>query len=134
MMHPAPPEPAGAVQTRPQWRWFAIWTGIGAGVALAFAALLSIGIFLMPLVVGGTVLATRRQPNAAGMVGIVSGIGLPLLFIAYLNRGGPGWVCSSTRGGQSCAQEYAPWPFLIVGLGCLAAGLIYFWCRARRPR
>jgi hypothetical protein len=59
---------------------------------------------------------------------------MPLL-VAYLNRGGPGNVCTTTATSQSCTTEWSPWPWLAAGLLLVAAGAVTFaWLRARLRR
>jgi hypothetical protein len=49
-------------------------------------------------------------------------IRIPALYVAYLNRSGPGTICTSITGGQSCTDESSPWPWLAVGVGSLLGG------------
>jgi hypothetical protein len=58
---------------------------------------------------------------------LISGAGLPFIYIAYLNRDGPGNICTPVgNGGQQCMQEFSPWPFLIIGLALIVTGLVLF--------
>jgi hypothetical protein len=48
-------------------------------------------------------------------VGLISSIGLPLLYVAFLNRDGPGTICSSDgNGGQQCMDEWSPMDSMAV--------------------
>lgn len=112
--------------------WFVIWAVIGAGGALALLTAPTIGIFVLPAtVVLGAVLAWRGRRPQAGP-GIVAGLGLPLLYVGYLNRGGPGTVCTPLPGGRECMQETSPWPWLAAGLLLVIAGLVMSLAAARR--
>jgi hypothetical protein len=46
------------------------------------------------------------------MTGILSGVGVPLLVVAFLNRSGPAFVCS----GNTCDEQLSPWPWLLAGV------------------
>ncbi|MCU1430223.1 MAG: hypothetical protein JWL83_4223 [Actinomycetia bacterium] len=61
------------------------------------------------------------------MTGLVSGFGAPLLYIAFLNRHGPGDICRHyANGGESCTQESSPWPWLAIGAAFVIAGAVLF--------
>jgi hypothetical protein len=125
---------AEAVAVRP-WAWFGAWLLLGAVWMFALVAILSVGVFVLPVATVATVLLARRVSGRPGLPGLVSGLGAPVLYVAYLNRSGPGEVCTVFARGSSCAQEWDPWPWLIVGLAFVAAGIVMFWVRARpRPQ
>ena len=98
-----------------RWRWFVAWFLVGALYALAVLGALTIGIFVLPVAVVATVLLARVPTARIGSTGLVSGAGLPLLYVAWLNRDGPGTVCTSTSSSSSCIDEWSPWPFVAVG-------------------
>jgi hypothetical protein len=103
------------------------WTLVGAALAIGILGALSIGIFLLPVAIAVGVLLLVRPEPGRGATGLLCGIGLPLLLVAYLNRDGPGTVCTATSGGgQSCTDEWAPWPWLAIGLLLITAGLATF--------
>lgn len=118
-----------------RWVWFAAWLVVGAGYGISLLALLSIGLFLLPLPVIATILLARRRSTGAGAPGVISGLGVPLCYVAYLNRSGPGTICTTTdRGGQSCVDEGSPWPWLAVAAVLLALGFAVFAARRRPAR
>jgi hypothetical protein len=113
--------------------WFALWAVAGAGGALALLTAPTIGIFVLPatLVLGGALFWRGRRRQAGP--GIIAGLGLPLLYVGYLNRGGPGTVCTALAGGTECTQETSPWPgggVLLV----LAGVALSLAATRRRPR
>ena len=116
------------------WLWFGAWLLVGGGYALGLAALLSIGILVVALTAGATVLLASRRGSHVGLPGALSGPALPLLWIAYLNRGGPGTVCTGTPENGSCTDEWNPWLFLGPGVLLLVAGLVLFLVVRRRIR
>jgi hypothetical protein len=109
------------------WARLLGWTLVGAALVVGILGALSIGIFVLPVAVAVGVLLLVRPEPGRGASGLLCGIGLPLLLVAYLNRDGPGTVCTATSGGgQSCTDEWAPWPWLAIGLVLIAAGLASF--------
>jgi hypothetical protein len=115
------------------WESYVIWNLIGAGYGIGFAGMASIGIFVAPLAILSTIFVATRPRFRRGVSGLCSGLAVPLLYIGYLNRGGPGNVCSALSGGQSCIQELTPWPFIGVALVLAVSGLIVFmWGRASK--
>ncbi len=125
------PDVVGRDRPGLQWRWFLAWLGLGAGYCLALLGALSIGVAVLPFAVGGTVLVATRDRAREGVPGLLSGLGFPLLYVAYLNRDGPGTVCTVLRdGGQRCIDEGSPWPWVAVGLALLLAGVAVFSTRS----
>lgn len=59
-----------------------------------------------------------------GLAGVMAGLALPVLYVAWLNRGGPGEVCRVRGDGQACVDAWSPWPFLGAALVCLAAACL----------
>jgi hypothetical protein len=117
------------------WVWFTAWLLVGVGYSLSLIGIASIGSFVLPLPVLATVLLLRRQHAAIGWPGLVSGLAVPLFYVAYLNRAGPGTICTAVTGGQECNEEWSPWPWLAVGVFLLVLGVAAFihWQR-REPR
>jgi amino acid transporter len=115
---------------RSAWLWFAAWVAIGAAYAVALLGAMTIGLFVAPLAVAATVLITRHRRARVGLPGLLSGAGLPLVYVAWLNRDGPGTVCSVTRGGgSSCTDEWSPWPWLTVAVVLVVVGTVAFRLR-----
>ena len=118
-----------------RWGWFGAWLLVGAAYAVFLIGILSIGIFVLPIAIICTVLLARSTSCLRGLPGLIAGLGLPLLYVAYLNLGGPGNECSAIKGGQSCVQEVDPWPWLAAGLVLVAAGGVVFLVRSHsKPR
>jgi hypothetical protein len=127
---PGQPVRSPPALTAPRWVWFAAWLLIGAGYAFSLLGAASIGLFVLPLPVLATILLARRQHANSGLPGLISGLGIPLLYVAYLNRAGPGTICTTiTSGGQDCNDEWSPWPWLAAGTILLALGAAAFIAR-----
>lgn len=114
------------------WVWFTAWLLVGAGYALSFIGIASIGLFVLPLPVLATLLLVRRRQAIRGLPGLISGLAVPVLYVAYLNRAGPGTICTTVTGGQECNDEWSPWPWLAVGVILLGLGVAAFVDRQRR--
>lgn len=111
--------------------WAAAWVALGAGYAFAAVSILSVGIFVLPIVVALTVVVARRPGADVGATALVSGLGLPLLLVAWLNRDGPGTVCTRTATGASCEDQSSPWPWLLAAVALGVAGVALTARRAR---
>nr|WSZ17692.1 hypothetical protein OH837_32435 [Streptomyces canus] len=115
------------------WGWFLAWLLVGACAGIGLAAILTVGAAFVVLAAVAAVFLLRRGPGRA-VVGGVSGVALPLFYLAYLNRGGPGEVCHAVPGGQACTDEYTPVPFLVAGALVLVAGCVVHVMAGRRGR
>ena len=117
------------------WLMFTGWLLIGACYLLGLLSILSIGIFILPITMVGTVALATRRDTQRGLPGLVSSASLPLFLLTYLNRHGPGTYCTTSADGGSCTEGLlAPWPLLAVGLLLLVAGVVLFRrLRRRQP-
>jgi len=114
--------------------WFAAWMLIGAGYALGLLAALSIGPFVLLVTAAVTVVLATRRETHVGLPGLVSGLSLPVFYVAYLNRSGPGTICTTTATSQSCVKEWNPWPWLAVAVALLLVGCVLFAAANRRRK
>jgi hypothetical protein len=69
-------------------RWFWAWSLAGAALTFSFLTGLSIGLFVLPLALVLLWLVLRASPRWAESFGLFEGVGLLLLVVSYLNRGG----------------------------------------------
>jgi hypothetical protein len=99
---------------------------VGAALVLA----LDVPALLPVVVLLGCVVGARREPRSSAW-GVATGAGLPLLWVAYHNRHGPGTVCWTRGGAGGCDQYLNPWPWLGVGLLLVVIGVV---AQARRRR
>ena len=121
---------APPVASRRPWIYFVIWMLVGGSYAMVIVGAFAIGIFFIPIAVIATIFLVRKPSSRRGIPGLFGGLALPLFYVAYLNRSGPGMVCTKTQStfgvGESCTQEQSPWLWLIVGLVLLGAGVAIF--------
>jgi hypothetical protein len=107
------------------------WLVVGALVGIGLAALLSIGVLLLVLagvlaLIGARATALRNR----SVVAIPAGVGLAVLYLAWLNRGGPGSVCETAGATTTCTDQVSPWPFIAVAVSLVAVSVVL----ARRAR
>ena len=105
---------------RPTWAAFGVWVVLGAVFCFLTLALGTIGLALATAFV---VLAASRPTLRSSAWGVATGAGLPLLYVAWVQRQGPGTVCWSTASASGCDQYTNPWPWLVVGLVLVSAGV-----------
>lgn len=127
----------GVAPNRPstrRWLWFVAWVAVGAMVPMVFLGAFTIGLYFIPVAGVLTLILLSRRASWVGLPGLITGIGVPLLVLAYLNRSGPGNICyTNPDGSGGCTQEWSPWPFLLVGLGLLIGGIVVFARQQPKP-
>jgi hypothetical protein len=121
-----PPDRRGAI-------WFIAWMLTGAGWALGLLTTLTIGPYVLLITAAATILLATRARTLVGLPGLVSGLSLPLFYVAFLNRSGPGTICTTTATSQHCLDEWSPWPWLVIGIVVLVSGCVWF-AKANRRR
>jgi hypothetical protein len=125
---------------------YAYWLVVGAALGTGFPAILTFGI--VPLALGGLMIIvgvlTPRLSNESQLAAI-AGLALPALYMAWLNRRGPGTVCTledpsadaAARlrefGGDACADLYSPWPFVAAAVILVIVSIVLIRA-ARRKR
>ena len=117
---------------RPGVIWFIAWMLTGAGYALGLLGALTIGPYVLVITVGATILLATRARSLVGLPGLLSGLSLPLFYVAFLNRSGPGTICTTTATSQSCVDEWSPWPWLVIAVVLLVSGCVWFAVANRR--
>jgi uncharacterized membrane protein YedE/YeeE len=110
------------------WLWALVGVGFGFGISV-------VGIFTVPASALASIFLLSRPRLRASAYGVLVGIGVPFLIVAFLNREGPGTVCHSIDGGRGmqCDDLYDPRKWAAVGLVCVVAGLLG-QLAAARPR
>jgi hypothetical protein len=102
--------------------WFWAWAVAGA--------VLAVGLDILPLLVVGGLLALFvgwLQSGARHIEGMLTGAGLPFLYVAYVNRQGPGTVCyADGHGGGGCSEYLNPWPWLVIGTVLVISGIVIY--------
>jgi len=101
--------------------WFWAWAGVGAVGALG---MISLGpIALGPALVAGAAVSTSRTARRSRF-GLLAGAGLLSLFVAYVQREGPGTTCWHTATAAGCDQHLNPIPWLLIGVLLLVGAIV----------
>ncbi|MCW2964490.1 MAG: hypothetical protein JWO17_1742 [Actinomycetia bacterium] len=104
-------------------RWFAAWVVVGCALALGVVSFALGPLVFVPAALVGALMV--RKPNARrGAYGALVGVGVLLLFVAYLNREGPGTTCWQHGSTSGCGQHLNPLPWLFLGLGFVVGGFV----------
>src|SRR5437868_6143302 len=104
-----------------EWAWFAAWALVGAAAALATV---SLGPLVgLPVAAVAAVMASRPTIRRSAL-GLVCGMGLLLLYVAYVQRQGPGTTCWHRGTASGCDQHLNPIPWLVLGVVFVFAGVI----------
>ena len=72
------------------WGWFVVWVLLGAAAALGFVSLGPL--LLVPVLAFGAFLWTRPRVRRSAF-GLLTGAGVLLLYVAWVQRDGPGTTC-----------------------------------------
>lgn len=88
-----------------------LWAVVGLLWAFTAAAMMTVGVFVLPITLLATWAAARffRVPGQSGTV--LCGFALIPGCIAILNRDGPGTACHTSGITTSCTDEMSPWPW-----------------------
>jgi len=102
-------------------RWFTAWIVVGCVLAVGTV---SLGLLVLVPVAVIAVLMSRRPAARRSAYGALVGVGVLLLFVAYLNRDGPGTTCWERGTASGCDQHLNPLPWLALGLALVAGGFV----------
>ena len=120
--------PIASRGVRAQLPWFFAWVVVGVGLALGVSVL---GIFAVPLALLATVLLILFHHAGRSAFGILAGMGLLFLYVAYVQRQGPGTVHWHTATASGSEQYLDPRPWLVAGVLLVVAGVAAFVWRGR---
>lgn len=104
-------------------RWFAVWVVVGCALALGVISFAIGPLVLVPAALVAAFLISRPQARR-GAYGALIGVGVLLLFVAYLNRQGPGTTCWQHGTSSGCDQHLNPLPWLFLGLAFVVGGFV----------
>jgi hypothetical protein len=116
----------GVAESRSSGASFLLWSILGVGFSVGLLSILTIGLFVLATTTLLALLIVQWRGVGSDLAGVVSGLGLPLLYVALLNRRGPGTACTVVRNGMSCVEESNPWLWLGAGVTLIAVGLAIF--------
>jgi hypothetical protein len=102
-----------------------VGVGFGLGVSV-------VGIIAVPLALVATVLLVVFRHADHSAFGIPVGVGLLALYVAYVQRRGPGTVSWHTSTASGTDQYLDPRPWLVAGIVLVVLGVAFFVWRERR--
>jgi hypothetical protein len=80
-------------------------------------------LLLVPVLLAGAGLGTRAEARRSAL-GLLCGGGTLLLYVAWVQRAGPGTTCWHTAAGGGCDQHLNPLPWLIGGVALIVTGFV----------
>jgi hypothetical protein len=94
---------------------------LGGAAALGFV---SVGVLvLVPVAVIGALMASKPAIVRSAF-GLLTGIGVLLLYVAWLQRAGPGTTCWRTATASGCDEHLNPLPWLVAGMAAFFGGIV----------
>jgi hypothetical protein len=117
-----------------EWRWFVAWVLVGCAAVFGAFSFVLVGLAAFAAAVVVAVLMLRHPGVRGSALGLLSGAGLPLVYVAYVQREGPGTTCWHTATSGGCATHLDPIPWLVIGVVLVIAGLALFAPRMLRSR
>ncbi|HEY8647109.1 MAG TPA: hypothetical protein VIL77_14660 [Gaiellaceae bacterium] len=109
-------------------RWCAAWVIVGCALALGVISFAIGPLVLVPAALVAALMVSRPQARR-GAYGALIGVGLLLLFVAYVNRDGPGTTCWQHGTTMGCGEHLNPLPWLFLGLAFVVGGFVAYRLR-----
>jgi len=103
------------------WGAFSVCAFLGA--AAAFGLLILGSLALLPAALAIWLVMTRPALRRSAF-GLLAGVGATALFVAYVQRRGPGTVCWRTAAASGCDQYSNPWAWLVSGVALVLVGVL----------
>jgi hypothetical protein len=113
------------------WLSFLAWVAVGAAIVFGFF-LFSVFVLAAAVLVG--VLVALQPSLRRGALGMLTGAGAISLWVAWVQRKGPGTVYWHTATASGSDQYLDPRPWLAAGLLLVIGGVAAHLWRNRSPR
>jgi hypothetical protein len=128
LLHPDIVKLVLASHDKPSVVAFAGWMTVGVFVLIALLAgvILLAAIALALAAIGLAALLIWPRGRSTAAFGVLSGAGVVPLYVAWLNRRGPGEICNATLTASHCVEEWNPWGWLIFGILLVVSGVAGF--------
>jgi hypothetical protein len=99
---------------------------VGCAAALGFV---SLGVLVLaPVAAIGALMASSPEIRRSAF-GLLTGVGVLLLYVAWVQRAGPGTTCWQTGTASGCDEHLNPLPWLLAGIAAFVGGIV---AQARR--
>ena len=103
------------------WGWFWVWALLGCAAAVGAV---SLGVLVLaPVALVGALMVSRPTIRRSAY-GFVTGVGALVLYVAWVQRAGPGTSCWQTATASGCDQHLNPLPWLLVGIPMFVGGIV----------
>jgi hypothetical protein len=112
-----------SVQRADGWGWFLAWALLGSAATLGAV---SLGLLVLLPVVAMAVALWIRPRVRRSAFGLLTGAGALLLYVAWVQRDGPGTTCWHTATTSGCDQHLNPLPWLVIGAALMVAGFVAY--------
>lgn len=108
---------------------YAGWLAVGALGCFGVLGLLTIGPPFLLVAAVLTAVLGRAYGVGRPIAGVAAGMALPIAYVGWLDRHGPGTYCTTTgSGGLSCADDLpSPIPFFVVAAVLVTASVVVVW-------
>jgi hypothetical protein len=106
------------------WAWFCAWALIGSAVVLGLISFVVVLVLAVIPLAGLAVWLALRPSSQRSAFGLLAGAGGLFLFVAWVQRDGPGTTCWHTATSSGCEEHLNPLPWLAIGLVLVAAGVV----------
>lgn len=106
------------------WAWFCVWAVIGAASVFGLISFIVVfALAVIPLAALGVWMALRSGARRSAF-GLLAGAGSLFLFVAYVQRDGPGTTCWHTATAGGCDEHLNPIPWLVIGALLVVGGIV----------
>lgn len=102
-------------------RWFWAWALLGGTAALG---LVSLGVLVLAPVAAACLVMASKPAIRRSAFGLLTGAGVLLLVVAWVQRAGPGTTCWQTASAGGCDEHLNPLPWLVAGLAAFVGGIV----------
>ena len=98
-----------------------MWALLGCAAGLGFV---SLGVLVLaPVAVIGGLMASKPAV-ARSAFGLLTGVGVLLLYVAWVQRAGPGMTCWQTATASGCDEHLNPLTWLLAGIATFIGGIV----------
>jgi hypothetical protein len=91
---------------------------------VAALGFVSLGLFILAPVVPIGVLMASKPAIRRSAFGLLTGVGVLLLYVAWVQRAGPATTCWQRGTASGCDQHLNPLPWLLAGIAAFTGGIV----------
>jgi hypothetical protein len=91
---------------------------------VAALGFVSLGLFILAPVVPIGVLMASKPAIRRSAFGLLTGVGVLLLYVAWVQRAGSATTCWQRGTASGCDQHLNPLPWLLAGIAAFTGGIV----------